>query len=423
MTRRSALARLSAVPFAPLAARLSAQAGPAGLRRIFPGTYHTMLLEPDGTLKVWSTGHPARAANTMGELGLGHFDRMPDYKAYPIPGLSNVVAAGAGWDTSFAVLADGRVLSWGARGTGILGITPLSYVEVYAEDGAKTHTPTPVAARFDAVDISVGHRHVLALARDGTVWAWGDGSNGCLGIGPLPIINFKTHKPDAMSFVPFPVQIPGLSDVVAISAGVGHSLALLRDGTIRAWGFNKYGQVGDGTTVDRATPVLVPGIGKAIAIAAAGFSVAVLADGRALTWGENVSRSLGRAWKDDGTPAPTPAIVPGVANGRAVAVGNAHVLVLTHAGTVVSWGWDAFGQTGQGTANENGVPVGAVKGLTGVHSVTAGERSSFAVVNDGRIVCWGSGRSWISLRGGAADVRGRSNRTVILLNVDGLDNG
>jgi alpha-tubulin suppressor-like RCC1 family protein len=169
--------------------------------------------------------------------------------------------------------------------------------------------------------------------------------------------------------------------------------------------------------------VLVPGIGQTIAIAAASFSVAVLTDGRALTWGENVSRSLGRAWKDDGTPAPTPAIVPGVANGRAVAVGNAHVLVLTHAGTLVSWGWDAFGQTGQGTANENGVPVGAVKGVTGVRSVTASGNSSYAFLNDGRIVCWGSGRSWISVRGGAADIRGRSNRTPILLNVDGLENG
>ena len=420
ITRRSALVRLSVVPFAPLAARLRAQAQPAGRRRIFPGTSHTLLLEPDGALKGWPTG-PTQ--NSSGELGQGHFDPMEKYRLFPIPGLGKVVAAGAGWDTSFAVLADGRVLSWGARGTGIRGITPLSYVEVRAEDGPGTPTPTPVAARVDAVDLSVGSKHVLALARDGTVWAWGDGSNGRLGIGPLPVIYFKTNAPGSMSFVPFPVQIPGLTDVMAVSAGFDHSLALLKDGSIRAWGGNKYGQVGDGTTVDRATPVLVPGIGKVIEIAANAFSVAVLADGRALTWGENLSRSLGRAWKDDGTPAPTPALVPGVINGRAVSVGNAHVLVLTQAGTIVSWGWDAFGQAGQGTANELGVPAGAVKGVTGVHSVTASGNSSYAFLNDGRIVCWGTGRSWISVRGGAADVRGRGNKTPILLNVDGLDNG
>ena len=297
ITRRTALARLSAVPFAPLAARLRAQARPAGLRRIFPGNYHTLLLEPDGALKGWPTG-PTQ--NRSGELGQGHVDVLEKYRLR---------------------------------------------------------------------------------------------------------------------------SIPGLTDVVAVSAGFDHSLALLKDGSIRAWGGNKFGQVGDGTTVDRATPVLVPGIGKAIAIAANAVSVAVLADGRALTWGHNLSRSLGRAWKEDGTPAATPAAVPGIINGRAVSVGNAHVLVLTQAETIVSWGWDAFGQAGQGTANELGVPAGAVKGVTGVHSVTASGNSSYAFLNDGRIVCWGTGRSWISVRGGAADVRGRGNRTPILLNVDGLDNG
>ncbi len=214
MTRREALSLLSALPFAT---RLAAQERPARLRRIFPGLYHTLLLEPDGTLKGWSHG-PTR--NSAGEFGLGHFDPVEPFKLYQVPRLTNVVAAGAAWDMSYAVLADGQVLSWGESRGGMLGTTPLAYVEVHAEaEGSKKHTPTPVAARIDGVDISVGDDHVLVLARDGTVWAWGDGGNGRLGVGGLPVINFKTHTPRAMSFVPFPVQIPGLTDVVAISAG------------------------------------------------------------------------------------------------------------------------------------------------------------------------------------------------------------
>ena len=89
-----------------------------------------------------------------------------------------------------------------------------------------------------------------------------------------------------MTYVPFPVGPPNLSDVVAISAGYSHSLALLKDGSVRAWGDNSLGQVGDGTTTARNTPVVVQGVRNAIAIAAgAEFSVAVLSDGTAMAWG------------------------------------------------------------------------------------------------------------------------------------------
>ena len=422
ITRRTAIARLSAVPFASLAARLSAQSHPARVRRVVLGMYHSLLIDSDGTLKCWSHG-PTR--NSAGEFGLGHFDQVEKFKLYQVPGLTNVVAAGTGWDMSFAVLGDGRVLSWGESRGGMLGTTPLSYVEVYAEaEGSKRHTPTPVVAHIDGVDISVGDAHVLALARDGAVWAWGDGGNGRLGVGGLPVITFKTHTPRAMSFVPFPVQIPGLTGVAAISAGGDHSLALLQDGTIRAWGSNKFGQLGDGTTINRTSPVLVPGIGKVSAIAAGVYcSAAVLADGRVLTWGSNVEGMLGRPGKEDGTPSPVPGLVPGVADARAVAVADAMV-VLTHAGTVVSWGSNKLGQLGRGAGTPASAAPGAVKGLSGVHSVTALVHASLAVLHDGRIAGWGAtnGRPWMSLRGGSGDIRANSP-TPILINVDGLDNG
>jgi alpha-tubulin suppressor-like RCC1 family protein len=308
----------------------------------------------------------------------------------------------------------------------MLGLTPLAYVEVHAEAmGQSVHTPTPVVANIDAVDISVGGDHVLLLARDGTVWAWGDGSKGQLGVGGLPVINFKTHTPRAMSFVPFPVHIPGLTDVVAISAGMDYSLALLKDGTMRAWGGNKFGQLGDGTTVDRTTPVPIRGIGNVIAMAASSgmFSLAVLEDGRVLSWGANTAANLGRPWRDN-TPAPVPDFVPGVANARAVALGDGHALVLTNAGTVMSWGYNALGQLGYAGAAYGGAAARPVNGLSGVHSITALTHASLAVLTDGHIVGWGAlrGRPWISLRDGSSDIKSKTS-TPILLNVDGLDNG
>jgi alpha-tubulin suppressor-like RCC1 family protein len=386
MTRREALALL---PLVPWAVRLSRRAAPARVRRVFPGGDHTLILDSDGTLKVWSS---ALKPNGSGEMGLGHFDPVERYTLFAIPGLSKVVSAAAGWGSSFAVLADGRIMAWGTRSRGILGITPRAEVEVSAQARPNAHTPTPIAAQFDAIDLSVGSDHVLALARDGTVWSWGYGPKGQLGIGPPPIINFKTHTPAAMTFVPFPVQIPGLTDVIAVAAGDDHSMALKRDGTIVSWGGNKFGQLGDGTTVDRTTPAPVPGIGKVIAIAADSFSVAVLADGRALSWGYASSGSLGRPpFSGIGPPNPVPTVVPGVTGARTISASVATVVALTQAGTVISWGFNPYGEAGQGIAFSQsvGLPAGPVKGLTGVESAVTRSAHGVAVLNDGRIMVWG----------------------------------
>ncbi len=291
ISRRHALALLAAVP---VAARLGAQPRSLSLRRVIPGSLHNLLLEPDGTLKVWSANRGRSAPNAEDELGLGHNNPVQIYTAYPVPGLTNIVSAAAGRESSFAVRADGKLLSWGVKSNGILGITPLSELEVNDFPRPSSNAPVSVATPFDAVDVSVQRDHVLALARDGAVYAWGLGTEGQLGIGPLPVIKFKTHAPGAMMYVPFPVRIPDLADVVAISAGYAHSLALLKDGTVRAWGANKLGQVGDGTTMNRDRPVAVPGIRTAVAIAAgAEFSVAALADGTVMTWGTTCNGTPG----------------------------------------------------------------------------------------------------------------------------------
>ncbi|KKT02299.1 MAG: hypothetical protein UV78_C0050G0001, partial [Parcubacteria group bacterium GW2011_GWA2_43_17] len=100
--------------------------------------------------------------------------------------------------------------------------------------------------------IAGGGNHSIALLFDGTVKAWGRNTIGQLGDGTT------TNRTT-------PVSVSGISTAVAIAGGEAHSIALLSDGTVKAWGNNGYCQLGDGTTTDRTTPVSVSGISTAVA--------------------------------------------------------------------------------------------------------------------------------------------------------------
>ena len=405
MNRRHALSLLAALPFA---ARLEAQTRSTAHHRVAFSITHGFLLEPGGSLKVWGCDPGAREEQPASDaLGLGHNRPVDPYVLYPVPGLVNVVAAAAGAGNSYAVLADGRVLAWGKSARGVLGTTPLSEFEARAQPRASTSTPTPVAVQFEAVDVSCKGDHVLALARDGSVFTWGYGTSGQLGIGPLPIVNFKTRSASTMPEVPYPVRVRDLAEVIAISAGNQHSLALLKDGTVRAWGENKVGQVGDGTTTNRDSPVTVQGVRNAVAIAAgAYFSVAVLSDGTAMEWGSAVGNPA---------PRPVPAPVAGARGIRSVVAGGGHVVALTQTGAVMTWGDNTHYGLGRGR-NAPSAPA-LVNGLTGVQSIAANDDTSTAVLASGRIMTWGEVRPWNRPDAGGGEL----SPLPILLWLDGLE--
>ncbi|MGE0464785.1 MAG: RCC1 domain-containing protein [Vicinamibacterales bacterium] len=417
MDRRQALTLLASLAFVPRG--IAAQARATAAHRVVLGPSHGFLLEPGGTLQAWQL-RPGDKDTAIDALGLGDNRPLAPYTIAPVPGLTNVVKAAAGSACSFAVLGDGRLLSWGLNaGDGLLGTTPLSVVETLASWGPNSNRPVPLVTRFDAVDVSAGGSHVLALSRDGAVYAWGRGDKGQLGIGALPVIRFKTRTPSAMPYVPFPVRLPGLADVAGISAGSTHSLAVLKDGTVRAWGENRWGQLGDGTTTNRDAPVTVPGVANAVAVAAGGngFSAALLADGSVMTWGNRSNGALGRTPAPDARPDPTPARVPGVQGVRAIAAGHAHVLALTEAGTVLSWGDESFGQLGRGPRAQYAPAV--ITSQKGVRSIAAFGSTSVAVLDTGRIMTWGVVRPWT--RPPEDGSMNNLSRSPILLWLDGLE--
>ncbi len=222
---------------------------------------------------------------------------------------------------------------------------------------------------------SGGVGHSLALRSDGTVWAWGWNGYGQLGDG--------TTSPRLR-----PVPVPGLTGVVAVAGGAFHSLALKADGTVWAWGWNPFGQLGDGTLAQRTSPVRVPGLTGVTAVSGGTLhSLAVKADGSVWAWGWNGVGQLG-----DGTVVDhrLPARVPGVAGATGVAAGGLHSLAVTSDGSVWAWGWNMFGQLGDGTTAERHV-AGQVWGLTDATAVATGSYHSLALRRDGTVAAWGFG--------------------------------
>lgn len=303
-------------------------------------------------------------------------------------GISNVTAVAAGNHHSLALRSDGTVGAWGDNSHGQLGNGTIS--------PSSSATPVPVPGLSNVVAIAVGDGDFsLALRSDGTVVAWGDNSRGELGDGAV--------NSTGCTCIASPVQVSGLSHVVAIAAGSSLSMALLGDGTVRAWGANYGGQLGNGTTPTTTaysdTPVAVSGLARVVAVAAGDyFGLALLADGTLRSWGDNSNGALGTGTVSTTGCAciPTPTPVKGVSNATAIAAGYEFGLALLPSGRVSTWGWNPNGQLGNGTYATTGcqcVPSpAAVSGLSNTAAITAGYGHVLALLANGTLMSWGYNR-------------------------------
>ncbi len=186
-----------------------------------------------------------------------------------------------------------------------------------------------------------------------------------------------------------------LQDVASVSAGGFHNCALDEAGGIVCWGDNIVGQLGDGTTADRTTPIDVDGLdGGVLAVAAGGSHTCALTEaGGVLCWGSNLYGQLGAASAESCfvmQPCSThPLGVAGLADVMAVAAGGSHTCALTGQGGVKCWGANFFGQLGNETTTNSSMPVD-VAGLTsGVVAVAAGRQHTCALTAAGGVTCWG----------------------------------
>ncbi|WP_435260590.1 RCC1 domain-containing protein [Streptomyces sp. 1222.5] len=225
--------------------------------------------------------------------------------------------------------------------------------------------------------------------REKRLWSWGNNRAGQLGDGTWADVRTTA------------TAVLGLSgaEAVSIAAGgfgtaFGHGVALLADGTVRSWGANGSGQLGDGTVLSHNAPGPVVHLAGVIAIAAGGtHSMALLADRSVVTWGRNNCGQLGNGASADSS---VPVQVEGLDKVIAIAAGLHHSLVLREDGTVWAWGHNHNGQLGDGTCAARNVPA-LVSGLTGVTQIAAGASHNLALVgssgNGGVIMAWGHNAS------------------------------
>lgn len=215
--------------------------------------------------------------------------------------------------------------------------------------------------------IAAGESHSLAIKEDGSLWAWGYNLFGQLGDGTT-----STHYT--------PVKV--MDDVAAVSAGMSHSFAIKNDGTLWAWGNNRDGQLGDGTTTDHHTPVKVM---DNVAAVSAGYShsLAIKTDGTLWAWGHNLWGALG-----DGTREGRTTPVEVMANVSQICAGQYNSFVIQDNGTLWAWGNNTYGQLGNGTKkNSLSTPV---KIMEYVMEANTGGNSSIALKDDGTVWTWGA---------------------------------
>lgn len=300
-------------------------AGLNGVSALAGGGDHTLALLSDGTVKAWG-------ADWAGQLGNGN--KKETDATVPVRNLSGVSAISAGGSFSLALLSDGTVRAWGSNRFGQLG------------DGTTKNSDLPVAVQglSGVVAISAGNDHALALLGNGTVMAWGLNLDGALGIGT----ETGPQKCDIYGCSTTPVPVGGLSEVTAISAGSSYSLALLRDGTVTSWGENQFGQLGNGDNTSSDVPVAVSGLTEATAIAAGenNHSLALLSDGAVVAWGFNGEGELGDESRENSN---VPVSVSGLTGVTQIASGELFSMALLSDGAVMVWGDSAAGYLGDGS--------------------------------------------------------------------------
>jgi len=315
--------------------------------------------------------------------------------------------------------------SWGRNSNGQLGdnSTMNRQVPVGVVQGGVLQGKT-------IVQVVCSGEHSLALCSDGTVAAWGANNSGQLGDNSMTV----RSAPVSVNVEAGTSALAGKS-VVAISAGISHSLALCSDGTAVAWGYNAYGQLGDNSTTNRHVPVAVNVAdgtsvlaGKAVvSIAMGGYhSLALCSDGTVVAWGYNAYGQLG----DNSTTNRHVPVAVNVADGTSalagkavvsIAMGAYHSLALCSDGTAAAFGYNTYGQLGDNSTTNRPVPVAvntaagtsALAGKT-VLALSSGSLHSLALCNDGTVVCWG----W-NLKGQLGDSSTTNRAAPVAVNTEG----
>jgi alpha-tubulin suppressor-like RCC1 family protein len=366
-------------------------------RGISAGGSHTCAIGTDGRLYCWG-------ANNYGQLGDGTTTARTTPTLVPAAALNGtVLTVGLGVLHSCATTTSGGVFCWGENGSGQLGIGSLTNASV-----PTAVTLSSTAGTAAGMIPQGGYQHTCIVTDQG-LQCWGSNFTGQVGFSSTLLGNQTT---------PVVVAIPGYWSPGLFSTYLGFGtvhrghqldtggcfacvvtaqLPALGFGApmrgVKCWGQNTYGQLGDGTTINRSLPVTVGTLGASTIAVVTGseHACALLSNGTVRCWGRGDFGQLGNgAFANSATPV----LVSGLTNVLSITAGQSHTCALRADGLVSCWGQGTAGQLGNNAFTNSGVPVQAqVSGgapLGNVTQVTAGYSHSCAVVGNGQIWCWGS---------------------------------
>jgi len=314
-------------------------------------------------------------ADTSGQVGNGQTEPAVTATSQLTAGGVVFSAFAAGGLDTVGLSTAGNLYAWGANTFGQLG---------NGTAGTPSSVAAPVAApagvTFTA--IAAGSAHDLALSSTGTVYAWGANRFGQLGTGSLT----DTSLPTA-------VAAPAGVTFTAIAAGGFDSYAISTTGAVYAWGANFYGQLGNGTTTASDSPVEVDtpaGLAFSDVATGGGHALAIASDGSVYAWGDNLAGQLGDGTNVD-RPTPVAVDLPAGTVASQVAAGSADSIIVTTASRVLAWGSGLFGELGNGGTTDSNLPVFPnLPGSQQFAAVAAGSESMYALTANGAVWTWGS---------------------------------
>jgi alpha-tubulin suppressor-like RCC1 family protein len=328
---------------------------------ITASTQHTCAITATARVMCWGR-------NNYGQLG----DGSTSTRLYPVAVQSlatGVTAVATGEYHSCAVTATGTVKCWGNNENGQLG------------NGTTTSSTTPVDVSdlSGVVALTIGTDHACAVTSAGAVKCWGSNDSGKLGNG---------DKGDTYLT---PIDVVGLSSgVQRVTAGMSHTCALMNNKSVKCWGANYDGQLGDGTTTSRLVPTDVPVLGTTVVSLSTRHlhTCAVTTVGAVKCWGNNALGQLGdNTTNQRNVPTSVSNLTSGVSS---IHVGHEHSCAVTSSGGVKCWGNNLQGQLGNGTVLNQPTPVNVSALGSGITTLALGNMHTCAMTASATVTCWGN---------------------------------
>lgn len=341
-------------------------------RAVGAGRNHSFGIQSDGSLWVWGL-------NNKGQLGTSQAAGTATGASSPVQVgvLTTWASTSGGQYHSLALKTDGTLWAMGYNLHGELGVA------TNAGTSTGISSPVQVGTLTNWTAIAAGRKHSLGIRTDGTLWAWGYNKQGQLGVAATA---------GTTTGVSSPTQVGTLNNWAAIASTELHALALKTDGSLWAWGYNDFGELGDGTVVARSSPVQVGALTNWASIAAGRYhSIAIKTDSSLWGWGGNYVGELGITTNAGNTTGiSSPVQIGSATNWTGLALGFSTTIALRAPtqNTVWAWGLNSSGQLGQGDASTRSSPV-QVGTLTNWSVPASGYKTNLTIKTDGSLWGWG----------------------------------